>query len=227
MRYISKVILFLVRHALTPVTGQKLIGRLPGFSLSEHGRKQAEATGRRLSDAPLKAVYSSPLERCTETATAIAAHHKLPVQVREDLAEIDYGSWQGRNLKSLYGTNGWKLLKARPADFRFPDGETIREAQSRGMAAVEELRLKHKEKVVVACSHCDMIKLIVAGCLGLGIELYDRINIAPASITTIHLSEGPPRLINTSDTGGYSELFEGMKKAREAAAAAGKQGKAK
>ncbi len=228
MRYTSFVILFLVRHALTPVTGQKLIGRLPGFALSEKGRQQAEATGLRLADAPLKAIYSSPMERCCETAQAIAAHHRLPVKTFDDLAEIDYGAWQGRTLKSLYGSKGWKLLRARPADFRFPNGETIREAQSRGMQAIETLRLRHKDKVIVACSHCDMIKLIVAGCLGLGIDLYDRIHIAPASITTLQLSEGPPRLINASDTGGYGELLENLKKAAEQARRpAPKQGKAK
>ncbi len=73
MRYTSWVILFLVRHALTPVTGSVLIGRLPGYPLSEKGREQAAATGQRLAGAPLKAVYSSPMERCVETATAVAA----------------------------------------------------------------------------------------------------------------------------------------------------------
>jgi probable phosphoglycerate mutase len=212
MRYTSWVILFLVRHALTPVTGKVLIGRLPGYPLSEKGREQAEATGKRLAGAPLKAVYSSPMERCVETAEAVAAHHKLKVSIVDDLAEIDYGTWQGRTLKSLYGVKGWKELRARPADFRFPGGETIREAQTRGMVATEALRRKHKDKAVVVCSHCDMIKLIVAGCLGLGIDLYDRINIAPASITTLHLNEGTPRLINVSDTGGYDELFESLKR---------------
>ena len=212
MRYTFRVILFLVRHALTPVTGSVLIGRLPGYPLSEKGREQAEATGKRLAGAPLKAIYSSPMERCVETAAAVAAHHKLKVQTMDDLAEIDYGTWQGRTLKSLYGVKGWKELRARPADFRFPGGETIREAHTRGMVAIEALRLKHKDKAIVVCSHCDMIKLIVAGCLGLGIDLYDRINIAPASITTLHLSDGTPRLINVSDTGGYDELFEGLKR---------------
>ncbi len=221
------MILFLVRHALTPVTGHKLIGRLPGFALSEKGREQAAETGRRLAGAPLRAIYSSPMERCVETAEAIAAHHKLKVQTVDDLSEIDYGSWQGRSLKSLHGTKGWKELMARPADFRFPGGETIREAHTRGMVAVEALRLKHQGKAVAACSHCDMIKLIVAGCLGLGLDLYDRINIAPASITTLYLSEGTPRLINASDTGGYRDLFESLKRKPEPAKkAASNQGKA-
>jgi probable phosphomutase (TIGR03848 family) len=222
------VILFLVRHALTPVTGSVLIGRLPGYPLSEKGREQAAATGQRLAGAPLKAVYSSPMERCVETATAVAAHHpKLKVQTVDDLAEIDYGSWQGRTLKSLYGVKGWKELRARPADFRFPGGETIREAHTRGMVAIEALRVKHKDKAIVVCSHCDMIKLIVAGCLGLGIDLYDRINIAPASITTLYLSDGTPRLINVSDTGGYQDLFESLKAKPPARKAAPDSKKAK
>lgn len=210
--YTGLVILFLVRHGLTPVTGTKLIGRLPGFSLSEEGRAQAQAAGRRLADAPLKAIYSSPLERCMETAGAIADHHKVGVQALDAIAEIDYGDWQGRTLKSLYGIKGWKQLRARPADFRFPNGETIREAQARGMKAVEALLLKHKGKAIVVCSHSDMVKLIVAGYLGMGVELYDRIDIAPASITTLHLGDGAPRLLKAGDTGGYGELFENLKK---------------
>ncbi|CAN5895159.1 histidine phosphatase family protein [soil metagenome] len=223
------MILFLVRHALTPVTGKVLIGRLPGYPLSEKGREQAADTGRRLAGAPLKAIYSSPMERCVETAVAVAGHHKLKVLTVDDLAEIDYGSWQGRTLKSLYGAKGWKQLRARPADFRFPGGETIREAHTRGMVAVEALRQKHKDRAIVVCSHCDMIKLIVAGCLGLGIDLYDRINIAPASITTLNLSDGTPRLINVSDTGGYDELIESLKRkpAESAKKPAPQRGKAK
>jgi probable phosphomutase (TIGR03848 family) len=221
------MILFLVRHALTAVTGQKLIGRLPGFPLSDKGREQAAATGVRLAEAPLRAVYSSPMQRCVETAEAIAGHHKLEVHTVDDLAEIDYGAWQGRSLKSLSQVKGWKELRARPADFRFPGGETIREASTRGMVAVEALRLKHKDKAVAVCSHCDMIKLIVAGCLGLGIDLYDRINIAPASITTLYLSDGTPRLINVSDTGGYQDLFESLKAKPPARKAAPDSKKAK
>ena len=211
------MILFLVRHALTSITGTQLTGRLPGYSLSEKGRAQAEATGSRLSQAPLKAIYSSPLERCVETAEAIARHHRVKIQTLEELSEVDYGDWQGKTMKSLYGSKGWQKLKARPADFRFPNGETIREAQTRGIVAIETLRARHKNGAVVVCSHADMIRLAVAGYLGLGIDLYDRITIAPASITTLSLSNGTPRLLNLSEAGSYDELFEALKQKRAAA----------
>jgi probable phosphomutase (TIGR03848 family) len=212
------VILFLVRHALTPITGTKLTGRLPGFSLSEKGKEQAEATGSRLAGAPLKAIYSSPLERCVETAEAIAKHHKLSIQTIEELSEVDYGDWQGKTMKALYQSKGWQSLKARPADFRFPNGETIREAQTRGITAIEKLRAKHKKNAIAVCSHADMIRLTVAGYLGLGIDLYDRITIAPASISTLSLGDGTPRLLNLGEAGSYHELFEGLKAAKPATA---------
>ena len=226
MLYTTTVILFLVRHALTPITGTKLTGRLPGFSLSDKGREQAESTGSRLAGAPLKAIYSSPLERCLETAEAIAQHHKVKIQTDDELSEVDYGDWQGRTMKSLYGSKGWQKLKARPADFRFPNGETIREAQTRGIGAIERIRSRHKDGAVVVCSHADMIRLAVAGYLGLGIDLYDRITVAPASITTLNLSDGTPRLLNLSEAGpSYKELFEGLKAAKAARAAeAGRAG---
>ncbi|MGQ0678220.1 MAG: histidine phosphatase family protein [Actinomycetota bacterium] len=202
------MILFLVRHALTPVTGTQLTGRLPGFNLSDTGRQQAQSAGQRLTGVPLKAVYSSPLERCMQTAGAIAELHKLQVQQVPEMTEVDYGDWQGKSLKALSATKGWQKLRARPGDFRFPGGETIREAQTRAVGALEALRVKHKDRPVVVCSHADMIRLAVAAYLGLAIDLYDRINIAPASITTVHLGDGVPRLLNLGDAGSQAELFE-------------------
>jgi probable phosphomutase (TIGR03848 family) len=205
------MLLLLVRHAVTDATGQKLTGRLPGFSLSEKGRAQAESVATRLSKAPLKAIYSSPLERCVETAQAIAQHHRVKIETVDELEELDYGQWQGKSLKVLYRTKAWTKLRARPADFRFPGGETIREAQTRGMLAIEALRAKHNNRAVLVCSHADMIRLVVAGYLGLGIDLYDRISIAPASITIVNVGDGTPRLLNLGDSGSLEELFEALR----------------
>jgi probable phosphomutase (TIGR03848 family) len=209
------MLLLLVRHALTEVTGETLTGRLPGFPLSEKGKAQAEAAAERLSGAPLKLIYSSPLERCMETAEIIASRHKAKVSPVESLAEIDYGGWAGKPLKTLYKTKGWQQLRARPADFRFPGGETIREAQTRGMNALEVLRAKHRNKAVLVCSHADMIRVVVAGYLGLGLDLYDRITVAPASITTLYLSDKTPRLVNLGDSGSYQEVFDRLNQPRD------------
>lgn len=204
--YTSSMLLLLVRHGATSVTGRKLTGWLPGFSLSEEGKRQSEETANRLKELPVKAIYSSPLERCLETAQIIAITHKRQVKIIENIGEIRYGDWQGRSLKSLYRTKAWKELRARPGDFRFPNGETIREAQARGMAEIEKLRRQHKDHTIVVCSHADMIRVLVAGYLGLALDLYNRMSIAPASVTAIAMDDIGVRLLRLGDTGSLSEL---------------------
>src|SRR5919108_6110543 len=86
----------LVRHGVTAETGPVLSGRRPGIDLSDAGRKQAEEAAARLAGLPVAAVYSSPLERCRQTAQALAAPHDLAVEDVPGLFEADYGEWSGR-----------------------------------------------------------------------------------------------------------------------------------
>lgn len=201
------MLLLFVRHALTSATGKKLTGWLPGFSLSEDGRKQADDVSARLAEFPLKAIYSSPLERCAETAHAIAKPHRLRVNAVDGLGEIRYGDWQGKSLKTLYRMKAWQELRARPADFRFPNGETIREAQARGMAEVEQIRKGHRDPdAIVICSHADLIRVMVAGYIGLSLDLYHRISVGPASVTALWMGDRGPSLILLGDTGNLTGI---------------------
>lgn len=124
----------------------------------------------------------------------------------DDFGEIRYGDWQGRSFKALYRTKGWTELMQHPADFRFPNGETIREAQTRGVNAMEGLRRRHKSDLVVVASHADMIRLLVAAYLGLGLDLYQRVSIAPASVTALLLGDRIPRLLKLADSGSLDDL---------------------
>ncbi|HVE76643.1 MAG TPA: histidine phosphatase family protein [Actinomycetota bacterium] len=200
------MLLFLIRHALTPITGKKLTGWLPGIDLSADGKRHAQELTERLKDVPFAALYSSPLERCMQTLEPLARSKGLEVITNKGVGEVKYGDWQGRTLTSLYKSKAWAELKAAPGEFRFPNGETVREAQTRGMSAIDELRRKHKGKVVGVCSHADLIRLVVAGYLGVPIDLYDRISIAPASASVLWL-DGTPRLLRLSDSGTYSDVI--------------------
>lgn len=212
------MLLLLVRHAVTRATGRTLTGRLPGHHLSRKGLEQAEALSARLSSVPVKAIYSSPLERCRETAEVVAAAHRLRVRTLKDVAEVDYGEWQGRSLKSLYRMKIFAELLAKPADFRFPGGESIREAQTRGMRSVESLLAKHTGQVVAVFSHADLIRLIVAGYLGLSLDLYGRMSVGPASVSALLIGDRIPRLLRFADSGALDDLvprLEDMTNRRE------------
>jgi broad specificity phosphatase PhoE len=136
------------------------------------------------------------------------------VHTVDDLAEVSYGEWQGRSFKQLYRLKAWSELQAHPPDFRFPGGETIREAQARGIRATEAIRAAHpRTAVVVVVSHADMIRLIVAGYLGLGTDLYQRIVVGVASVSAIVLGERVPRLLRIGDSGSLDGLAERLKPA--------------
>ena len=201
------------------MTGTRLTGRLPGVHLSEEGVRQAKGVAERLANLPVKAVYSSPLERCLETAAPIAERHRVDMHTVDDLAEVAYGQWQGRPYHQLYRLKAWSELQAHPADFRFPGGETIREAQTRGIRATEAIQARHpRTAAVVVVSHADMIRLIVAGYLGLGTDLYQRIVVGVASVSAIVLGERVPRLLRIGDSGSLDQLAERLKPAAKSTA---------
>ena len=131
--------LVLVRHAVTAQTGPMLSGRMPGIDLSDTGMQQAEALGERLAKLPISIVYASPIERTTQTAAAIAAHHGLEVQPCPGVIEADYGEWTGGKIADLAKTDQWKTVQVAPSRARFPNGESITEMQARMVAALEEV----------------------------------------------------------------------------------------
>jgi probable phosphoglycerate mutase len=192
-------LVLLIRHGENEyVKKGRLAGRLPGVHLNDKGRAQAEALAGALSKIPLKAVYSSPLERTMETASPLAEVHKLKVIPREGLLEVDYGSWQDKTLKQLSRRKLWKTVQAQPSHARFPEGETFAQAQLRIVSEINTLCAQHKPKDIIACvGHSDMLKLAVAYYLGLPLDLFQRLTVQPASVSTLHIHpEGGARLIN-------------------------------
>src|SRR6185295_17497940 len=108
-------LLLLVRHAVTDATGKHLSGRTRGIHLSDTGRAQVDRLVERLAGVPVKAFYSSPLERCVETARPPARARGLDVRIDSWLIEVDYGRWTGRSMAQLVRTTLWKQVQSSPA----------------------------------------------------------------------------------------------------------------
>jgi len=199
-------LILLVRHALTDATGNRLSGQATGLHLSEVGRAQAEGAAERLRPLPLAALYSSPLERCVETAEFIAAGRSLTIVERPALMEVDYGSWTGRSFGQLYRTAGWKRLMQAPSSIRFPNGETLQEVQSRCVAALEEIGARHPKAAVAVVAHADVIRLSLAHYAGVHLDLYQRLTVSPASVSAVLLGDRIPRILRMNDTGSLEDL---------------------
>jgi len=179
-------LVLLVRHGLTPTTGVVLPGRAPGLHLSDDGRRQADDLAKRLAVIDrIAAVYSSPLERARETAAPLAAARRQPVRIERGLLECEFGRWTGERLDKLSRTPEWAIVQRHPSGFRFPGGESFVEMQARIVSAIATLVERHRGETIVAVSHADPIKAAVSHALGAPLDCFQRVMIAPASVTAV------------------------------------------
>jgi len=195
-------LVLLVRHGQTPTTGSTLPGRAPGLHLAETGQAQAQAAADRI--AALKevaAVYASPLERTRETAKPIAAARGLKVRVERGLLEADFGDWTGAALKDLMKLPEWQTVQRYPSGFRFPNGESFAEMQTRIVGALDTLVARHPGETIVAVSHADPIKAALAQALGTHLDLFQRIIVSPCSISAVLYGPTGPAVLAANSTG--------------------------
>ena len=196
----------LVRHGLTATTGHVLTGWTPGIPLDDRGRAQAAALAARLAPLPLSAIVSSPLERCLQTAAAIAAGRDGQQVTTDDrVGECHYGDWTGQPLKKLATEKLWRVVQAHPSAVTFPgpDGESMPDMQHRAVAAVRDWNARlGQDATYLICSHGDVIKAIVADSLGLHLDQCQRIQADPCSLTVIRYTPLRPFLVRMNDRGG-------------------------
>jgi probable phosphomutase (TIGR03848 family) len=197
--------LLLLRHATTDHTGTLLSGWTPGVHLGERGRAEARALAERLAPLEIHAIYSSPLERCMETATAVAEPRGMKLTAVEEVGEVRFGDWTGKQLRELAKTDLWRMVQAHPSGARFPGGESIYEMQVRAVLACERLREAHPGETVAVCSHADVIKAIAAHYLGMHLDLFQRIAVGTASVTAIGFGPGS-YLLRLNDSGLVADL---------------------
>jgi broad specificity phosphatase PhoE len=186
--------ILLVRHGHGDHVGNWLAGRLPGVHLDDTGRQQARELVPRLRQFPVRALYSSPLERAIETAEPASAALELPISIEVDLTEVDFGAWAGKRFAEMDPVEGWHLFNAFRGGRRPPGGELMIDVQARIVRKLAELADRHAGETIAAFSHADVIKAAIVFHLGMSVELLGRIEISPASITALHLGPHGPQI---------------------------------
>jgi probable phosphomutase (TIGR03848 family) len=200
------ITLALIRHAAHELVGHTIVGRSPGVHLSPHGVRQAEALAGRLAGSGIAALYSSPLERALETAAPIGARLGLDLFPSEELNEIDFGAWTGRTVAELDQLEAWRQFNLFRSSVRVPDGETMVEVQARLLGLVEHLAATHPGRRIALVSHGDMIKAALAHWLGVPLDLFQRIEIAPASLSLVRLCPYGPKVLLLNGSGAEELL---------------------
>jgi len=198
----------LLRHARSTANGSGVLaGRSPGVRLDSSGTGQAAALADWLARTPLAEVVTSPLERCQDTIAPLLAERSLPVVVEQDLAEVDYGAWTGRELKDLVKEPLWRVVQQHPSAAVFPEGEGLANVQARAVAAIRahdaRITARYGDHAVwLACSHGDVIKAVLADALGTHLDGFQRIVVDPCSLSVIRYTETRPFVLRVNDRGG-------------------------
>lgn len=186
---------FLVRHGSCRGLGETLWGRTNGVCLSDEGKAQALRLAERFAHVKLDAIYSSPLERALETAEAIARDAKLEVKQSPAFNEIDFGEWSARSFDVLAGDEHWQRFNSRRSVTKIPGGESFPDVQARVVAELERLTQQHLGGRIVIVSHADVIKAAVGYVAGTPIDLLQRFEISPCSVSIIASGEHETRLL--------------------------------
>lgn len=193
--------ILLIRHATNALVGKSLAGRMAGVSLSEEGKRQATTLAERLQHLPIKALYSSPLERAVETADPLAKKLELPVEVRNEFTEFDFGNWTGKTIEELRGQESFRLFNEFRSVTPAPGGELMLTAQARMVAGLQLLSGQHQGETIAVFSHSDMIKAAIAYYTGMPLDLMQRLEIDPASVSILTVFPETVRINRLNDTG--------------------------
>ncbi len=182
-------IIYLVRHGRTDLLGKMLCGNTPGIHLNEEGCGQAQKAAEHLSSFPIKAIYSSPIERALETAQIIGKKSRLEINPVDFLREIHFGDLQGMGEKELVDHSLWKRFNSQPADVYFPNGESVTEVQARVARGLEFLSHQYdNDNQIVCVAHSEVLRLAVCWVLDLPLDSLHRLTIDPASISIIEIT---------------------------------------
>ena len=193
----------LLRHGQTEHTPERRFSGRSDLPLSELGRAEARAAALHLKDRGIDVIVSSPLQRCRETAQAAAEVLGLPVEVDDDLRELDFGEWEGltgdevRARSPLAFRRWWGTT-----DVRAPGGESVADVSARVARARRRILDRHAGRTVLVVSHVTPIKLLLAAGLGVADDVVHRVFLEAASLCTVAWSSdghSTVRLVN--DTG--------------------------
>lgn len=151
----SETKLIVIRHGETTWNRDKRMQGTTDTQLSDIGRAQAQALGRRLAGHGFTALYSSDLSRARDTARAIAEHsgHDVVHDVR--LRERRFGIFEGLTAAEIQATYPAEHARfaSRDPDWEVPGGESARVFTQRCLGCLAAIADRHRGEAVVVVSH--------------------------------------------------------------------------
>lgn len=174
----------LVRHGHTALLGRVLCGRTADIGLDELGCRQMAACAGKIAPTPVL-IQSSPQPRARQSATILARHFGLTVQIVPDVDELDFGDWTGRSFQELADDPAWKRWNSERGANRPPNGESMRSLQRRIVNHLEQLREDTAGGTVVVVSHAEPIRAALLHYADIALDDFLAVPVDPAGISTL------------------------------------------
>lgn len=201
---------FVVRHGATVLTAEDRYAGSVDAALSDEGRGQARALGRRLADEPIAAVYASPMSRTRDTARLIVDGRGLPVTTVQELRETDHGHWEGKTrdeVKTRFAQE-YDRWERDPFTYAPTGGETGLAVLARALPAFLAIVERHPDASVLVVSHKATIRLVIGELLGVELRGYrDRLDQSPCGLNILDVQPGGrSRLVLYNDVSHYATV---------------------
>lgn len=180
---------FLIRHGSNDYFTHTLVGRKPGIRLNDTGHREAHRIAARMAGEDIQHIYSSPLERCRETAEPLAGKIGLEIHYADELLEVDFGDWTGKTFAELDTTEPWKQWNCFRSAGRAPHGEAMIEVQSRVVGFIQQLHERYPDGRIALFSHGDPLRAALIYYLGTSLEFIRRLELSPGSVTILEISQ--------------------------------------
>jgi broad specificity phosphatase PhoE len=191
--------LMLARHGETDYNRECRYQGRTDLGLNWAGLWQAGRLHRRLSREPIDVVYTSNSKRAAETADIIARGRGLRIVPCENLAELDFGRFEGLAYAEIVESYpDWQ-----PSDYDFTayGGESLEQLGQRVRAFREELRSDNPaDDDILVVAHSGSLRILLCVLLGVDIENWQRFRLALASLTVVENVEPGPVLTLLNDT---------------------------
>lgn len=204
--------LLLARHGQTSYNRERRFTGWDDPPLTQRGKAEARALGRRLIDERIDAVYSSDLRRAAETSAIAVARHPaasgVPLLQDAALREANFGEWQGLTFDKAIerDPDPAAALLARSIDFCAPGGETIPQVHARVDGFLRRLHQDHDGATILLVASGGPLQILVAALFGIPIEGHWRLAVNNGALSVVNFVEGEPILTLLNDRSHLARL---------------------
>jgi phosphoserine phosphatase len=185
--------ILLTRHGhVDGIKPERFRGRQP-LDLTARGRAQAAAIAQRIAGGFRPShIYTSPMGRSVETATAIAKACGITAKTCDDLNDIDYGAWQFKTFSEAKALDPalFAAWFATPQLVRFPNGESLQDLAARTANALRMVLAPHPGATVVLVGHDSVNRVLLLELLDLPLSAYWRLAQDPCCLNEIDIGDG-------------------------------------